>query len=354
MLNRVALESLDLSFGQIVVALLPAFLPSRLRVWLYKLLGAQFGKHVSIGIGSIVMASSFSKLRIGDYSSIRNFSVVICREIDIGAYTEIAPFVWIWGAGRLKIGNKCYIGPRAVVNVRRNDFVMGDYAGLGPASMVYTHGQWLPYTQGWPRKYADVVLKDYTWIPARVFISPGVTVGEQSIIASGAVLTKSIPSHVFAGGVPARVISPIDNIKETIDEDVMRMRAMEMARDFVDFYGWARKTEEDVDGVGSIIRFSQRRFLMRSKLYNIIVGNASRLNKDKFQRLGLNKRTIMLSVEEVPQSLAKEVGGWFDLVHLKCGDISNRRAFQMWNFLRRNWCVTCDVVLDERGKKPLG
>jgi acetyltransferase-like isoleucine patch superfamily enzyme len=41
-------------------------------------------------------------------------------------------------------------------------------------------------------------------------ITPGVTIGENSIIAAGAVVTKNIPANVIAGGVPARIIRKIE------------------------------------------------------------------------------------------------------------------------------------------------
>jgi len=43
-----------------------------------------------------------------------------------------------------------------------------------------------------------------------VTICPGVTIGENSVIAAGAVVTKNIPSNVVAGGVPAKVIKELD------------------------------------------------------------------------------------------------------------------------------------------------
>lgn len=43
-----------------------------------------------------------------------------------------------------------------------------------------------------------------------VTICPGVTIGENSVIAAGAVVTKDIPANVVAGGVPARIIKPLD------------------------------------------------------------------------------------------------------------------------------------------------
>mgnify|MGYP002623834815 CR=1 FL=1 len=48
------------------------------------------------------------------------------------------------------------------------------------------------------------------WIGANVTVLQGVTIGDNAIIAAGAVVTKDVPPNTIAGGVPARVIKTID------------------------------------------------------------------------------------------------------------------------------------------------
>lgn len=55
----------------------------------------------------------------------------------------------------------------------------------------------------------SVRLKNNVWIGAGATILPGVTVGENSIIAAGAVVTKDVPDNVIAGGIPAKVLREI-------------------------------------------------------------------------------------------------------------------------------------------------
>lgn len=47
------------------------------------------------------------------------------------------------------------------------------------------------------------------WICSNVTICPGVTIGDNTVIGAGSVVTKDIPSGVFACGVPCRAIRPI-------------------------------------------------------------------------------------------------------------------------------------------------
>jgi galactoside O-acetyltransferase len=46
------------------------------------------------------------------------------------------------------------------------------------------------------------------WLGMRVLVLPGAEIGEDAIVASGAVVTESVPARTIAGGVPARVLRP--------------------------------------------------------------------------------------------------------------------------------------------------
>ena len=56
----------------------------------------------------------------------------------------------------------------------------------------------------------EVVIKRNAWIGAGATILPGVTVGENSVVAAGAVVTKDVPSNSVVGGVPAKTIKQIE------------------------------------------------------------------------------------------------------------------------------------------------
>lgn len=60
-----------------------------------------------------------------------------------------------------------------------------------------------------------IVLKKNTWIGAGATILPGVTVGENSVVAAGAVVSRDVPDNTVVGGVPAKIIKDItsDSIK---------------------------------------------------------------------------------------------------------------------------------------------
>ncbi|OPA80608.1 hypothetical protein BVG16_04540 [Paenibacillus selenitireducens] len=55
----------------------------------------------------------------------------------------------------------------------------------------------------------DIVISDNVWIGRGALILPGVTIGRNTVIAAGSVVTRDIPSNVLAGGTPAKVIREI-------------------------------------------------------------------------------------------------------------------------------------------------
>ena len=54
-----------------------------------------------------------------------------------------------------------------------------------------------------------IVIEDNVWLGTGVIVNPGVTIGRNSVIGAGSVVTKSIPPDVVAAGVPCRVLRPI-------------------------------------------------------------------------------------------------------------------------------------------------
>lgn len=55
-----------------------------------------------------------------------------------------------------------------------------------------------------------IVIKKGAWIGIAATIMPGVTIGENSIVSAGAVVTKDVPDNTIVGGIPAKVIKTIE------------------------------------------------------------------------------------------------------------------------------------------------
>lgn len=61
---------------------------------------------------------------------------------------------------------------------------------------------------------SPVRIREGAWIGAGVVICPGVTIGRHSIVAAGAVVVRDVPDNVIVGGVPAKVLKPIDKMDD--------------------------------------------------------------------------------------------------------------------------------------------
>ena len=107
----------------------------------------------------------------------------------------------------IEIGNYSELGSNCVI--QSNTFI-GDNVIMGPDVKIYTKNHKFDQfdipirVQGHTLEKTEI--GDDVWLGANVIILPGVTVGSHSIIAAGAVVTKSIPEYAIAGGVPAKVL----------------------------------------------------------------------------------------------------------------------------------------------------
>ncbi len=84
---------------------------------------------------------------------------------------------------------------------------LGDNVQIGPHVTIVTDNHDL--TDRYVLKCKSVVVGKNAWIGAGVTIMPGVHIGENAVIAGGAVVTKDVPANTVAGGNPAGVIRHI-------------------------------------------------------------------------------------------------------------------------------------------------
>lgn len=88
---------------------------------------------------------------------------------------------------------------------------IGDDVMIGPSVSLITGGH--PVEPAQRRKgitSAPIVIGRNVWIGASAMILQGVTVGDDAVVAAGAVVTKDVPAKTVVGGVPATVIKTLD------------------------------------------------------------------------------------------------------------------------------------------------
>ncbi|QUW23677.1 sugar O-acetyltransferase [Sporosarcina sp. Marseille-Q4063] len=88
---------------------------------------------------------------------------------------------------------------------------IGDNCLIAPGVHIYTATHPLnPMERIGGTEYGKpVCIGDNVWIGGRAVINPGIQIGSNVVIASGAVVTKDVPDNVVIGGNPARIIKPV-------------------------------------------------------------------------------------------------------------------------------------------------
>lgn len=90
--------------------------------------------------------------------------------------------------------------------------LIGDNVIIGPNVSIYTAGHPVHYeirNQGYEYT-VPVSIGNNVWIGGNAVINPGVTIGDNSVIGSGSVVTKDIPGNVIAAGNPCKVLRGIN------------------------------------------------------------------------------------------------------------------------------------------------
>ena len=93
---------------------------------------------------------------------------------------------------------------------------IGNNCALTEGSKIYTHGGARVARGKYPDfdTFGKVVLGNRVYVGSRAQIMPGVTIGDNVLIAAGSVVTKSIPSNVVVAGNPAKYICTLDEYIE--------------------------------------------------------------------------------------------------------------------------------------------
>lgn len=130
-------------------------------------------------------------------------------DIGEGCYIE-PPFHANWGGKHVHLGKNVYINFNATF-VDDTHIYVGDYTMIGPNVTLATAGH--PILPELREKYYQYNLPIHIgkncWLGAGVIVLPGITIGDNSVIGAGSVVTRDIPANVVAVGNPCKVLRPI-------------------------------------------------------------------------------------------------------------------------------------------------
>lgn len=118
---------------------------------------------------------------------------------------------------RFDYGYNTYVGANFYANfdctiLDVSTVTIGDNCMLAPGVHIYTATHPLdPTERNSGKEFAKPVkIGNNCWIGGRAVINPGVTLGDNVVVASGAIVTKSFPDNVVIGGNPARILKKIN------------------------------------------------------------------------------------------------------------------------------------------------
>lgn len=104
----------------------------------------------------------------------------------------------------LKAGDWLHLGKGSEINIARG-VTLGDEVGVGVGTSLFTHGAYLDEIAGFPCAFAPIKVGSRVWLP-NAWINPGVTIGDDVVVAARSLVNRDLPSGCLAGGAPAKVL----------------------------------------------------------------------------------------------------------------------------------------------------
>lgn len=145
------------------------------------------GERVSIGYGKAPRTGNGEAL-----VQARNKEAVV----SIGARTATSNNISIVATQSITIGCDCIIGDNVFI-------VDSDFHNVEPE------------LRRQPIRFSNpVIIGDNVWLGSRAMVLKGVNIGNNSVVAAGAVVVKSVPENVLVAGVPAKVVKQLSSLAE--------------------------------------------------------------------------------------------------------------------------------------------
>jgi maltose O-acetyltransferase len=142
--------------------------------------------------------------------------LITCLGARVGKNTRVDEVFFgnaVAGFANLTLADHVYIGPNCFIDLTGTVSV-GARTAIAPSCSFLTHADpgstWgNSLAKVYPREVAGICIGSDCWIGAGVIILCGVSIGNGSVVAAAAVVTKDVPGNVLVGGNPARVLKSL-------------------------------------------------------------------------------------------------------------------------------------------------
>ena len=127
----------------------------------------------------------------------------------VDATFSLIPPVYSEHGLSIRVGRNVFINQGCTLN-DIGGIEIGDDVLIGPRVSLITSGHPLaPHERRRQIIAAPIVIQRNVWLGAGAMVLQGVTVGEDAVVAAGAVVTRDVPPGTLVAGVPAQVVRPV-------------------------------------------------------------------------------------------------------------------------------------------------
>jgi acetyltransferase-like isoleucine patch superfamily enzyme len=318
--------------------------------------GYKIGKGVTIAFGAVVSGEEVS---IGDHTSIGLFTIIRGKKIVIGPHVTIGsttfldtPFLEIGEESKIneqvfigglqdpdskfvlgkncQILQLCYINPAKYISI-------GDNSAIGGNSLIFGHASWLSEFDGYPVTFAPIELGNNVSVSWKVFILPGVKIGDGALIGANSLVNKDIPPRCLASGFPARVISrepvfpkvPTRNDKILFLENIIREMMLYLQKSGLEFNLINDNDYSITFRCKKLFRTIQTTWKMRVVYH-----------EEQLTNMGeINDVDVLISLPELSEEwrrkLIRRRVAWIDIEKRERADIDTMFSEEVVQYLRR-------------------
>lgn len=164
--------------------------------------------HVVTAIVARTQKLSAAMNAVADPNEIRSYLSQITGVALHDTVTVFPPFYTNFGRF-LRLGQRVFIN-HACSFLDMGGITLEDDVLIGPKVNLVTENHPLNPADRKALVCKPILVKKNAWIGAGATILPGVTIGENAVVAAGVVVSKDVPANAIVGGVPARFIKYID------------------------------------------------------------------------------------------------------------------------------------------------
>ncbi|MBZ9844334.1 sugar O-acetyltransferase [Mesorhizobium sp. CA5] len=157
---------------------------------------------------AMAITARLNRLTYDDADEVRAlFSELVGKTVD-ASFLLIPPF-YATGGPDTRVGRNVFVNQNCTF-YDLGGLDIADDVMIGPNVSLITSGH--PIVPSERRAFVTakpIVIERNVWIAAGVTIIGGVTVGENSVVAAGSVVTRDVPPNTLVGGNPTKIIRPI-------------------------------------------------------------------------------------------------------------------------------------------------